>query len=305
MADGHERMSGDSAGGDDPDRTAASPLYFGYGSNLDAEDWERWCQARGLDPAGIRPVSPAILPDFQLAFDVFSRSRGGGVLDVVPCVGHGVDGILFEVSARGLAALDRKEGAPHFYRRHRCTAIVENGAAVAAFTYVVGDGLRQGLVPPADAYLGVCRRGRERCGLDTACLESAAAGGLPPSPIRGIFVYGTLLAGGCRAASLTGVVSPAATTGTLVDLGSFPALIPGGEGRVEGEYVVPEDLTGTLRRLDTIEGAAPDCATGGFYRRTILPVEVGGARHMAWAYVQDEAQAITLPRITSGSWRKR
>lgn len=284
---------------------ASPPLYFGYGSNLDTQDWERWCHGRGVDPACIKPVAPAFLPDFQLAFDVSSPSRGCGVLDVVRRMGHCVDGFLFEISEQGLAALDRKEGAPNFYRRHRCTAVLRDGSAVAAFTYVVCDHHREDFVPPDDGYTGVCWRGRSRLGLDTTPLENAAEGYHPQTPIRGIFVYGTLLRGESRASILTGVIRPASTTGTLVDLGSFPALILTDEGRVEGEYVVPEDLAGTLEQLDMIEGAAPNCGTDGFYRRTVLSVEVEGVQRSAWAYVQNDQQAGDLPRIESGSWRNR
>ncbi|HQT59796.1 MAG TPA: gamma-glutamylcyclotransferase [Acidiphilium sp.] len=287
-------------------RTGASnPLYFAYGSNLDAADWERWCRAREVDPACIKPVAPAFLPDFQLAFDVSSPSRGCGVLDVIPRMGHCVDGCLFEISEHGLAALDRKEGAPNFYHRQDCTAILADGSAVAAFTYVVCSPLREDFVPPDEAYASVCRRGRQMLGLDTSALERAAQGHHPQTLVRGVFVYGTLLSGERRAAALTGAVRPASATGMLVDLGSFPALIPTGEGRVEGEYVVPEDLPETLKELDMIEGADPNCGTDGFYRRTVLWVEVDGGRRPAWAYVQSDRQAGHLPRIRSGSWRNR
>lgn len=284
---------------------APPPLYFAYGSNLDAQDWERWCHARGVDPACIKAVAPAFLPDFQLVFDVSSPSRGCGVLDIVPCTGHCVDGFLFEISEQGLAALDRKEGAPNFYRRHDCSAILGDGSAVAAFTYVVCNHRREDFVPPDEVYAGVCRRGRQMLDLDTMALERAAQGHDPQTLVRGIFVYGTLLSGEARAAALRGTVRAASTTGTLVDLGVFPALILTGEGRVEGEYVVPDDLADTLEQLDMIEGAAPRCGTNGFYRRTILSVEAKDVRQLAWAYVQSDQQAGDLPRIASGSWRNR
>ncbi len=48
-----------------------SDLYFAYGSNLDAEDWAAHCARRGIDPAVLRPVGPATLPErrwFSIAF---------------------------------------------------------------------------------------------------------------------------------------------------------------------------------------------------------------------------------------------
>ena len=31
-------------------------LYFGYGSNLDHEDWTRWGTKKQLDPTGLKQI---------------------------------------------------------------------------------------------------------------------------------------------------------------------------------------------------------------------------------------------------------
>ena len=51
-------------------------LYFGYGSNLDKDDWTKWCEARGKDPSGLEEIGPAWLDEYQLVFDYYSKSRG-------------------------------------------------------------------------------------------------------------------------------------------------------------------------------------------------------------------------------------
>ena len=44
-------------------------LYFGYGSNLDFEDWSAFCRERGFEPLVMRPVGPAVLEGEALVFD--------------------------------------------------------------------------------------------------------------------------------------------------------------------------------------------------------------------------------------------
>ena len=30
--------------------------YFGYGSNLDFDDWSKWCKKRGKNPDGLKEI---------------------------------------------------------------------------------------------------------------------------------------------------------------------------------------------------------------------------------------------------------
>ena len=103
--------------------TISGTWYFGYGSNLDREDFEAWCREKKIEPRGLlKPVGPAFLPDRELAFTIESPSRKCGVLDIRPQRGALVEGVLFELGDEGLKALDRKEGVgpdgqPGLYRR--------------------------------------------------------------------------------------------------------------------------------------------------------------------------------------------
>lgn len=108
-----------------------------------------------------------------------------------------------------------------------------------------------------------------------------------------VFVYGSLLRGGqyhhlIRGAPCEG---PARTAPlfTLVDLGPYPALVPGGCTAVHGELYKADDAL--LQRLDELEGH-PD-----FYQRQIIPLDDG---RTAQSYLL--AQSRGEP-IVSGDWR--
>jgi gamma-glutamylaminecyclotransferase len=100
-----------------------------------------------------------------------------------------------------------------------------------------------------------------------------------------LFVYGTLMRDGCRAAVLAGqrFLGAASTRPAyeLIDLGAYPGLIPcAADGRsIEGElFEVDTDL---LPRLDAIEGA-PD-----LFR--LAPVQIEGrvGPILTYLYQQD------------------
>jgi gamma-glutamylcyclotransferase (GGCT)/AIG2-like uncharacterized protein YtfP len=113
-----------------------------------------------------------------------------------------------------------------------------------------------------------------------------------------LFVYGSLLPGEQHEGQLAGAraLGEARTeaTYTLVDLGTYPALLEGGTTAIVGElYEVDE---GTLRRLDAFEGHPDE------YRRA--PVRLaGGAR--AEAYFFPRSQAADRPLVAGGDWRRR
>ncbi|APR79404.1 Hypothetical protein A7982_04751 [Minicystis rosea] len=116
------------------------------------------------------------------------------------------------------------------------------------------------------------------------------------SASRRIFVYGTLLHGepGHRFLADARLVRAVITTPAyeLVDLGPYPALVPGGTTAVHGElYVVP---FAQLAALDEYEGH-PD-----FYRRQAIHLAGGGR---AEAYLLRPEQVEGRPRIASGRWR--
>lgn len=283
-------------------------LYFGYGSNLDREDWGRFCQRRGFDPDCVSPIGPAWLPDHALVFNHHSRQRGGGVLNVLPQPGSIVSGWLFRYDEEGLRALDVKEGAPHAYRREQVVVLDERHEERHVLTYRVIEEKTEAFVTPATEYLAICRRARATLGIDATVLEEAARG-RGGGACHSVFVYGTLMSGERRhdlwrdAPGLL-EVTPAEVRGRLVDCGAYPGLSLTDDSalRVRGELLRFETLGGLLKAMDAYEDFAGYGAVGNQYRRIHIETRTGqGASHPAWAYLYLAADG--LPPITGGCWR--
>lgn len=270
--------------------------YFAYGSNLDAEDWAGFCARRAFPEARLEPLGPALLLDRELVFDLHSRGRRGGVLNLRARPGQAVEGMLFHAGEAALRALDAKEGAPRHYARLACHAVRPDGSVVEAMTYA---GLGQGFHAPHADYLAVVRRGLTAHGLAPGTMEEAALGRPPALTIRHLFVYGTLMSGEANAHHLAGVPRQAGSLdGTLHDCGPYPAMTLGA-GEVHGEVV--ELPLERLAGMDALEGVAPAGAPGGLYRRTVLPVRTAAGVLRAYVYVMEDPSRF--PRIASGDWR--
>jgi gamma-glutamylcyclotransferase len=78
-------------------------LYFAYGSNMN------WQQMQNRCPSA-RFFGIALLPDHKLAFTRKSIKRGCGVADAAPTQNHNVWGIVYEITAQDIEALDKSEG---------------------------------------------------------------------------------------------------------------------------------------------------------------------------------------------------
>ena len=141
-----------------------SDLYFGYGSNLNVDDWKDYAKRNNLDPDSIKAI-PGIffLPDYELAFDVKSPTRNCGVLDVIPKSGHAVAGKLFEVFDN-YTVLNRKEGHPNFYKSDVVTVLDENGMQHKVTTYFVCQEEKE-FVKPSEEYLEIVLKGYDDFGI--------------------------------------------------------------------------------------------------------------------------------------------
>src|ERR1700733_5570769 len=85
-------------------------LYFAYGSNMAGDVMARLCP-------GHRASGIAQLAHHRLAFSRRSVRTNSGVADIVPDARHSVWGVLYELDAAMLAAIDEKEGNGWAYRR--------------------------------------------------------------------------------------------------------------------------------------------------------------------------------------------
>ena len=136
-------------------------LYFAYGSNLDPQQMAQRCPGHSV-------VGVAELPDHKLTFPLTSHDWGGGVASVVETHSGSVWGVVYELSADDLAALDGYEhfvGAnnPHnLYDRVSTTVQLvrpEDGSfprRLRAWIYVAGPANPS---PPSRRYLEAIVRG--------------------------------------------------------------------------------------------------------------------------------------------------
>ncbi len=124
---------------------------------------------------------------------------------------------------------------------------------------------------------------------------------------EGVFVYGTLKAGerAERLAERAGLVSrlPAVAEGLVLFAlpAGYPAAVAG-EGRVEGEFLVFQDLEAALRLLDRFEDAGEE------YVRRAIEVKTPGGPRLAWVYLYPSEEAVLRAggrRIAGGRWSGR
>lgn len=116
-------------------------LYFAFGANLNFEGMNYRCRDYSL-------VGQAVLPNYRLTFK--------GCADVIEEEGSEVWGALYMISPEDLAALDRFEGYPNFYRRKFVPVkLLEDGVndeveVQALIYYMNGDHPE---APPYESYL--------------------------------------------------------------------------------------------------------------------------------------------------------
>jgi gamma-glutamylcyclotransferase (GGCT)/AIG2-like uncharacterized protein YtfP len=88
----------------------------------------------------------------------------------------------------------------------------------------------------------------------------------------------------------------------LFDLGIYPAAVPAGDGRVQGEVHRMRDVDGVLKTLDEVEGFHPGEPDASLYTRVETNVTFEDGRvDTAWAYFYN-APLGQAPRIESGDY---
>jgi gamma-glutamylcyclotransferase (GGCT)/AIG2-like uncharacterized protein YtfP len=217
---------------------------------------------------------------------------------------------VFEVQARGWAALDAKEGAPNCYQRRSLTALTPDGQSIPVTTYVVRPERCCGYVAPAPEYLSVVREGMLARDLPDTALAAAAAGESVPWALDALFAYGTLMRGESRFSLLRAAglecTLLATARGRLLDLGAYPAMLPPDtDGQyVQGEFVRLHHIGRALREFDRVEGFLGFDRPGSLFRRSLMDVDAGDGRiRRAWCY-QLENQSWGGQPIPSGDWRE-
>lgn len=110
---------------------------------------------------------------------------------------------------------------------------------------------------------------------------------MPPTPVCGVFAYGTLKRGQCRQRYWPRQpvrIVAATIRGRLYDLGPFPALLEGSDV-IEGELwqFAPGDMEQTLAVLDEVEQAAGE-GRHLYERRVVYCTTAQGDEIPAWVY---------------------
>ena len=294
-----------------------SDYHFGYGSNLDLDDWKKWCDNRGRKSNEMQ-VEPGIffLPDYELDFHYESGSRGGGALDVVERPGHVVAGKIFKVTGDGWGSLDAKEGSPSYYQRKQVEVLSENGERHTAITYVVAPNrIKENHVSPAPGYIEIVERAYDHYGITKSHpwakeqLQASGKDKVTKSAVNHLFIYGTLRDGEERSGILSKfsikVYKDCKIRGKLINLqgGRYPGLISG-DGSVVGEIHHTPDIENTLKDendgLDMIEGFNGYGEKDPLFRRILtysndIP---------CWTYVYARSPDDG-PVIESGDWLNR
>lgn len=125
-------------------------LYFAYGSNMNRDQMAVRCP-------GAVPIGAGTLPGYRLVERMYA--------DIDPDPDTEVWGVLWSITPTHLHALDRYEGYPRFYTRHRVRIRTGNHHLRPAIVYEMTEAAkreRNGL-PFSDHYRGICSAGAVEC----------------------------------------------------------------------------------------------------------------------------------------------
>jgi len=93
-------------------------------------------------------------------------------------------------------------------------------------------------------------------------------------------------------------------SGSLFDVGLYPAAVPSQEGRIWGEAYETDDPVPVLDALDAMEGYHHDDPDRSLYQRLMAPVTLPEAATFdAWVYFYN-APLGQAPRIPSGDYHE-
>jgi cation transport regulator ChaC len=147
--------------------------YFAYGSNLNQDDLDKWCDRHGRPRLDLKSKTwhRATLHDFAFGFDCYSRTRRCGAANIQPSPGECVKGVVFEITQPEFELIAQKEGTPKTYVEKNVGLELEDGTRVPAKTFHCCPGTERPDLKPSKEYLRVIVEGDRRYGLDSAWIE--------------------------------------------------------------------------------------------------------------------------------------
>ncbi len=147
--------------------------YFAYGSNLSKEQMKN----RGIT---VIDTKIAELPEWKLAFTIYSDTWKGGVGDIIPDSQKKVEGVVYTIPEEDLKHLDHYEGRKvqdnrevGMYRRQYLPLKKEDGWKTV-LTYLVNRTLEHKSnidLKPSKEYLETIISGAEKHGLSEEYLK--------------------------------------------------------------------------------------------------------------------------------------
>ena len=284
---------------------AMGTLYFGYGSNLDWDDWYDYCERTGHNPFGLVDLGIAFLPDHRMVWHYHSKGREGGAADVITGdIGEVVPGALFRLESDAAEAMEEKEGAPNYYCKKKVVVLTADGKQVEAITYVVNEKkVKDSFIHPKAEYVDLIRKGLSIRGLPTKMLDDSLNYVYPSFPVKSVFVYGTLRKWGSRHDIITRYdpyesVEKCKTSGLMMDYEEFPGLVPGNEA-IHGELYSYYNPSRPLEHLDHIEGHKDWSSPKSLFQRRIVATNILEKERFAWTYMIRDWDG---PLVESGDW---
>lgn len=132
-------------------------LYLAYGSSMNVDQMTRRCPTASI-------VGKSYIEGYNL---VFRRHA-----TIEPCEGSRVPAVVWELTQKDEASLDRYEGVSGGYYRKEFMEVDLGGRPAAALVYVMCGG--PPLCAPASSYFDIILAGYESSGFDTEALRQAA-----------------------------------------------------------------------------------------------------------------------------------
>lgn len=138
-------------------------LHFAYGSTLSYQYLRRHCPDAGF-------FMKAVLPNFRIAFPIYSEEMKGGIGSIILDPGKLVRGVLYEIPKDEMEALDEAEGVHKgLFIRQLFLVLGEDGRLYRAALYRAVE--ERGLYTPSRRYVELMWEGAEEHRLDSAYIE--------------------------------------------------------------------------------------------------------------------------------------
>lgn len=127
--------------------------YFAYGSNMDKEDLDAWCEKKNYPKITLKSIIPAKLVGYRLAFNYSSSSRNCGAANIMEVENGEVYGLLMEIDNDELQIIREKESYPKCYKEIGiCVDSLEGQRNVEAITYKVAKNKESNCHEPPSKY---------------------------------------------------------------------------------------------------------------------------------------------------------